>query len=80
VLSVRSFSEAPQINAPRQVVAVVGQPLAVAVAASDLDQDPLTWIVDGLPLGAELSSPASTVRPRWPGPRPPTTSATTRSS
>ncbi|MER2625129.1 MAG: putative Ig domain-containing protein, partial [Accumulibacter sp.] len=54
VLSVQSFSEAPQINAPRQVVAVVGQPLAVAVAASDLDQDPLTWFVDGLPLGAEL--------------------------
>ncbi len=36
------------------MVAVVGQPLAVALLASDLDQDPLTWIVDGLPLGAEL--------------------------
>jgi hypothetical protein len=54
VLSVRSVSEAPLIAAPRQVVALVGQPLAVAIIASDLDQDPLSWTSTGLPLGAEL--------------------------
>jgi len=54
VLSVRSLSEAPRIAAPQQVVALVGQPLSVAIIASDLDQDPLTWTSTGLPLGAEL--------------------------
>ncbi|MCB1943385.1 MAG: putative Ig domain-containing protein, partial [Candidatus Accumulibacter sp.] len=58
VLSVRSLSEAPQIAAPRQVVALVGQPLTVALIASDLDQDPLYWTTGGLPLGADLTPTA----------------------
>jgi hypothetical protein len=55
VLTVRSFSVAPLISAPRQVVAVVGQPLVVALLASDADQDPLRWTAEGLPLAAELT-------------------------
>ena len=54
VLTVRSVSEAPVITAPRQVVAIVGQPLSVALLANDLDQDALTWNANGLPIGAEL--------------------------
>jgi hypothetical protein len=42
VLTVRSVSEAPIITAPRQVVALAGQPLTIALLASDLDQDALT--------------------------------------
>ena len=58
VLSVRSNSEAPLIAAPRQVVAVIGQPLSVNVIASDLDQDPLSWTTKGLPFGAEFTASA----------------------
>jgi hypothetical protein len=67
VLSVRSLSEAPLIAAPRQVVALVGQPLSVAIIASDLDQDPLSWTSTGLPLGAELipASQYGQARLRW---------------
>ncbi|HEX4879001.1 MAG TPA: putative Ig domain-containing protein, partial [Limnobacter sp.] len=52
VLTVRSVSEAPVITAPRQVVALAGQPLTIDLLATDLDQDELTWQVDGLPAGA----------------------------
>jgi len=54
VLTVRSETEAPVITAPRQVVAVVGQPLSVALLANDRDQDALTWSANGLPIGAEI--------------------------
>ena len=54
VLTVRSETEAPVITAPRQVVAVVGQPLSVALLANDMDQDALTWSANGLPVGAEI--------------------------
>jgi len=54
VLTVKSTSEAPIIVAPKQVVALAGQPLSVALLASDLDQDALTWSTDGLPSGAKL--------------------------
>ncbi|MDP2220628.1 MAG: putative Ig domain-containing protein, partial [Hydrogenophaga sp.] len=54
VLTVRSVSEAPVIAAPKQVVAVAGQPLSVSVVVSDLDQDALTWSAQGLPTGAQL--------------------------
>ena len=54
VLTVRSETEAPVITAPRQVVAVVGQPLSVALLANDMDQDVLTWSANGLPVGAEI--------------------------
>ncbi len=54
VLTVRSETEAPVITAPRQVVAVVGQPMSVALLANDMDQDALTWTANGLPVGAEI--------------------------
>ncbi len=55
MLSVRRLSEAPEINAPQQVVAPSSanrSPSRWRPATSD--QDPLTWNVDGLPIGAEL--------------------------
>ncbi|HAY08473.1 MAG TPA: hypothetical protein DCY18_00810, partial [Thauera sp.] len=55
VLTVRSTSEAPVITAPAQVVAIAGQPLSVALLATDLDQDALVWSADGLPPGATLT-------------------------
>jgi len=58
VLTVRSASEAPVIIAPKQVVAVVGQPLTVALLANDPDQDPLTFTANGLPVGASLVTEA----------------------
>ncbi|HLF95978.1 MAG TPA: CARDB domain-containing protein, partial [Methylococcaceae bacterium] len=54
VLTVRSSSEAPVITAPRQVVAVAGQPLSVPILVQDLDQDALSYSAEGLPIGAEL--------------------------
>ncbi|MBP6708625.1 MAG: hypothetical protein KA223_05655, partial [Candidatus Accumulibacter sp.] len=59
VLTVRSPSEAPRLSAPQQVVALAGQTLSLALQASDLDQDPLRWSVEGLPPGAELSAGAA---------------------
>ncbi|HEX8964211.1 MAG TPA: putative Ig domain-containing protein, partial [Rhodocyclaceae bacterium] len=55
VLTVKSDSEAPVIAAPKQVAAVVGQPLSVAIQVSDMDQDALTFSADGLPVGAQLT-------------------------
>jgi hypothetical protein len=54
VLTVRSASEAPVIAVARQVVAVVGQPLSIPINVSDLDQDALNYIAEGLPTGASL--------------------------
>ncbi|QKS29665.1 MAG: tandem-95 repeat protein [Candidatus Accumulibacter similis] len=56
VLSARSTTEAPRIDSPRQVVAIVGQPFLLALRARDLDQDPLHWAASGLPAGASLSA------------------------
>ncbi|MCI4427871.1 MAG: putative Ig domain-containing protein, partial [Burkholderiales bacterium] len=55
VLTVKSPSEAPVITAPRQVVAVVGQALSVAISIGDIDQDPLSYSATGLPIGAVLA-------------------------
>ena len=55
VLTVRSISEAPVISAPRQVVALIGQPVSIDLLASDLDQDALTWSANGLPVGAVIT-------------------------
>ncbi|MDR0673568.1 MAG: putative Ig domain-containing protein, partial [Zoogloeaceae bacterium] len=55
LLTVESESEAPVIVAPRQVAAVAGEALSVALLATDLDQDALTWTVEGLPAGAVLT-------------------------
>jgi len=54
VLTVRSPSEPPVVTAPRQVVAVVGQPVSVPISVRDMDQDALTYSATGLPIGAEL--------------------------
>jgi hypothetical protein len=57
ILTVKSASEAPVINAPRQVVVVVvGQALSLPVAVSDADQDALTFSAQGLPTGATLTA------------------------
>ncbi|MCM8597201.1 MAG: putative Ig domain-containing protein, partial [Candidatus Accumulibacter sp.] len=55
VLSVRSLTIPPRITAPYQVVAIVGQPLALPLLASDADQDPLHWRADDLPPAATLT-------------------------
>ncbi|MFN9747507.1 MAG: putative Ig domain-containing protein, partial [Betaproteobacteria bacterium] len=54
VLTVRSPSEAPVITLARQAVAVAGQELRLPVQVSDLDQDELSYLVQGLPDGARL--------------------------
>jgi hypothetical protein len=54
VVSARSATEAPVIDSPRQVVAIVGQPFSLALRARDLDQDPLNWAANGLPAAASL--------------------------
>ncbi len=54
ILTVRSETEAPVISAPGRVVAVFDTVLSVSLSASDADQDPLTWEVEGLPEGAQL--------------------------
>jgi hypothetical protein len=58
VLTVRSLSEAPVITVPRQSVAVVGQALVIPIEVSDLDQDALNFLVQGLPAGATLEQDA----------------------
>ncbi|EXI65626.1 MAG: rhombotarget A [Candidatus Accumulibacter adjunctus] len=55
VLSARSAAEAPQIDGPRQVVAIAGQPFSLTLRARDLDQDALHWTAAGLPAGASLT-------------------------
>jgi len=54
IVSLASFSEAPQLSAPTRVVAVIGQELRVPLSASDLDQDALDWSAIGLPPGARI--------------------------
>jgi YD repeat-containing protein len=56
VLTVNSPNEAPKLAFIGNKVAVVGQPLAFVIRASDLDQDPLTFTTTtGLPAGATLT-------------------------
>jgi hypothetical protein len=54
VLSVTSFTEAPELDLPREVVAVPGQLLRLPITARDLDQDGLTFAAQGLPAGARI--------------------------
>ena len=56
VLSVTSLNEPPVLARIGPAVAVVGQPLTFTVNASDLDQDPLTFGLSGLPTAATLTS------------------------
>jgi hypothetical protein len=55
ILTVVSESEAPVITAPGQAVGLVGETMSIALLAGDLDQDELTWDVEGLPEGAALT-------------------------
>ncbi|MEG2434170.1 MAG: Ig-like domain-containing protein, partial [Acinetobacter sp.] len=54
VVTVRSYSEAPSLSMPTRNVAVVGQQIRIPITISDLDQDTLNYIVQGLPTGAQL--------------------------
>ena len=54
VVTVRSYSEAPILNVPATSVAVAGQTIRIPVFVSDLDQDELSYVVQGLPAGAQL--------------------------
>ena len=49
VLSATSFSEPPVLSYIGPAAAVPGQPLTFNVTASELDQDPLTFSVQGCP-------------------------------
>ncbi|HUB24490.1 MAG TPA: CARDB domain-containing protein, partial [Tepidisphaeraceae bacterium] len=55
VLNVAAFSEPPVLGYIGPKVAVIGQTLNFDVTASELDQDPLTFTVSGLPAGATLT-------------------------
>jgi YD repeat-containing protein/VCBS repeat-containing protein len=57
VLSVHVANEPPQLDFIGDKVAVVGQPLTFTLHASDCDQDPLSFTVQGLP--GQVLSPAS---------------------
>ena len=52
VLSADSDNDAPQLSYVGPMVALVGQELMFAVTVSDLDEDPLTFSADKLPVGA----------------------------
>ncbi|WP_410472981.1 putative Ig domain-containing protein [Faucicola mancuniensis] len=54
VVTVQSETEAPVIAMPRQLIAVAGQKLSIPVNVSDLDQDALSYVLQGLPAGAKL--------------------------
>jgi hypothetical protein len=54
VITADSPSEAPLLAPIGDKVAVFGQTLRFTVRAADLDQDPLTFAVEGLPEGATL--------------------------
>ncbi len=55
VLSVTSFSEPPVLSYIGPMVAVIGQTLTFNVTASEMDQDPLAFSVQGLPADATLT-------------------------
>ena len=54
VVSVLSPSEAPVVSVPRQSVALVGQTINIPINVSDLDQDALSYLINGLPAGATI--------------------------
>src|SRR5207237_4439781 len=56
VLTVNSPNVPPHLAPIGTKVAVVGQPLQLALVAADLDQDPLTFSAIGLPGNASLTS------------------------
>ncbi|MDH3209385.1 MAG: Ig domain-containing protein, partial [Burkholderiaceae bacterium] len=66
-LTVRSFSEAPEITVAPQVVAVAGQKVIIPLRVSDLDQDALHYAAQGLPQGASIEVDAQYGRAsiRW---------------
>ncbi|MDH5668993.1 MAG: putative Ig domain-containing protein, partial [Nitrospira sp.] len=55
VVQVNSPSEPPVLQYVGNQVAVVGQPLSFTVRATDLDQDPLTFTLTGLPSNATIT-------------------------
>ncbi len=58
IVSAESDNEPPQLAYLGDVVAVVGQTLQIEVQASDMDQDPLSWGLSGLPAGATITPTA----------------------
>ncbi|MEQ1656611.1 MAG: putative Ig domain-containing protein, partial [Nitrospira sp.] len=55
VVQVNSPSEPPVLQHIGNKVAVIGQPLQLTVRATDLDQDPLTFTMTGLPTNATIA-------------------------
>src|SRR5262249_53871652 len=55
VLTVEVPNAPPRLTPLAPRVAVVGQSLQIGLAATDLDQTPLTFAVQGLPAGATLT-------------------------
>src|SRR5262249_13841274 len=56
VFTVSSPNDPPVLSAIRDAVAVVGQPFSLPIRASDLDQEPLTFTLTGLPTQAGLTA------------------------
>ena len=54
VVTVRSYSEAPVLKVAASNVAIAGQMIRIPVFVSDLDQDKLSYVIQGLPVGAQL--------------------------
>ena len=55
VVTVVSPNEAPELEYRGSHVALVDQPLVIPILASDLDQEPLQFSLNGLPVGATLT-------------------------
>ena len=55
VVTVKSQTEAPVIVMPSKLIAVAGQKLSLPVMVSDLDQDKLNYVLQGLPSSAKLT-------------------------
>ena len=54
MITVKSASEAPVVAVARQSVALVGQEIVIPINVSDLDQDALSYLAQGLPAGARI--------------------------
>ncbi len=67
VITVEAVNDAPRLDYIGGRVAIVGQTLSFLVAASDVDQDPLSFAAAGLPPGATLTPQAvyGTARFEW---------------
>ena len=79
IVTVQSATQLPVLNYIGDKVAVIGQPFALNLLASETDQDNLTYAVSGLPAAATLTPGTSTERPRSTGRRPRPTPVRTRS-